>query len=80
MAKLRERLAVSKQAMHIFHMERFIFKKLNKVEGKEQSFIKISNRFAVDAEVNINRAWGTVRENIKIAAKQSLGLKMDVQN
>jgi hypothetical protein len=36
-----------------------------------------SNRFAalenLDAEVDINRAWETVRENIKISAKASLG-------
>jgi hypothetical protein len=34
-AKVMERLAVSTQTMHIFHMERFSLKKLNKVEGKE---------------------------------------------
>jgi hypothetical protein len=34
-AKVRERLAVSKQAMHGFHMERLNPKKLNDVEGKE---------------------------------------------
>jgi hypothetical protein len=27
----------------------------------------------LDAEVNIDRAWETVRENIKISAKESLG-------
>jgi hypothetical protein len=32
-AKVRERLAVSKQTMHRVHMERFDLKKLNKVEG-----------------------------------------------
>jgi hypothetical protein len=26
-----------------------------------------------DAEVNINRAWDTIRGNIKISAKESLG-------
>jgi hypothetical protein len=40
-AKVRERLEVSKQAMHRFYMERFNLKKLNKVEGREQSRIKI---------------------------------------
>jgi hypothetical protein len=27
----------------------------------------------LDAEVDINRAWGTVRENIKISTKELLG-------
>jgi hypothetical protein len=35
-AKVRERLAVSKQRTHTVHMERFNLKKLNEVEGKEQ--------------------------------------------
>jgi hypothetical protein len=34
--KVMERLAVNKQILHRFHMERFNLKKLNKVEGKEQ--------------------------------------------
>jgi hypothetical protein len=35
-AKIRDRLAVSKQTTQIVHMERFNLKKLNVVEGKEQ--------------------------------------------
>jgi hypothetical protein len=35
-AKIRERLAVSKQTMQRVHIERFNLKKLNEVEGKEQ--------------------------------------------
>jgi hypothetical protein len=35
-AKVRERLAVSKQTAHSVHMERFNLKKLNEVEDKEQ--------------------------------------------
>jgi hypothetical protein len=35
-AKFMEKLAMSKQTMHRFHMERFNLKKLNKVEDKEQ--------------------------------------------
>jgi hypothetical protein len=37
----------------------------------------VANRFAtfedLDAEVEINSAWETIRENIKISAKESLG-------
>jgi hypothetical protein len=57
-AKARERLAVSKQTMHRFHMERFDLNKLNEVESKEQYGIEISDRFAVlgnsNVEVDIN--------------------------
>jgi hypothetical protein len=72
-AKVRERLAVNKQRSHRFHMERFNLKKLNEVEGKEQFPVEFSNRFAaLDAEVEINNAWETIRENIKISANESL--------
>jgi hypothetical protein len=46
-------------------MERFSLKKLNEVVGKKQYCVEISNRFAalenLDAEVDINRAWETIR-------------------
>jgi hypothetical protein len=35
--KIRERVAVNKQRLHKFHMERFNLKNLNKVQGKEKS-------------------------------------------
>jgi hypothetical protein len=41
-AKVRETLAVSKQTMHRFHIERFNLKKLNKAEDKEQYQVDIS--------------------------------------
>jgi hypothetical protein len=44
MAKVRKRLAVSKQTMHRVHMERFNLKKLNEVKGKEQHNVEIINR------------------------------------
>ncbi|PNF33543.1 hypothetical protein B7P43_G17402 [Cryptotermes secundus] len=76
-AKVRERLAVSKQTAHRVHMERFNLKKLNEVEGKEQFRFEISNRFAalenLDTEVDIRKTWETIRENIKMSAKNSLG-------
>jgi hypothetical protein len=75
-AKVRERLAVSKQARHRFRMERFNLKKLKEVKAKEQYLIEIINRFwALEnshAEVDINRAWETIRENVKILAKESV--------
>jgi hypothetical protein len=57
-------------------MERFNLKKLNEVECKEQYRVEVSNGSAaledLDAEVGVNSAWETIRENIKIPAKKSL--------
>ncbi|PNF19084.1 hypothetical protein B7P43_G11233 [Cryptotermes secundus] len=76
-AKVRERLAVSKQTTHTVQMERFNLKKLNEVEAKDQYRVEISNRFAalenLDTKVDVNKAWETIRENIKMSAKESLG-------
>jgi hypothetical protein len=58
-------------------MERMNLKKLNEVEGKEQFHVEVSNRFAalgeLDAKVDINSAWETIREKIKISVEDSLG-------
>jgi hypothetical protein len=57
-------------------MERFNLK-LNEVEGKEKYCVEVSNRFAaledLDAEVEINIIWETIREDIKISVKEVLG-------
>jgi 50S ribosomal subunit-associated GTPase HflX len=55
-------------------MERFNFKKLKEVEGKEQFHVEVSNKFAaLEDLVEINSSWETIRENISISAKESLG-------
>jgi hypothetical protein len=77
-AKVWERLAVSKQAAQKFDMERFTFRKLFELEVRKQYQIKISNRFAAfenlsDSE-DINRAWENMKEDIKTSSKESLGL------
>jgi hypothetical protein len=70
---------VNKQGSQRFEMERYSYnlKKLNQVEGKEQHRAEVSNRFAaledLEAEVEINSAWGTIRENINISSKDILG-------
>jgi hypothetical protein len=51
-AKVGERLAVSKQRSHRFPMEMFSLKNLNKVEGKEKYHVEISNRFAALEDLN----------------------------
>jgi hypothetical protein len=45
-AKVRERLAVSKQAAQKFDVKRLNLTKLNELEVRKQYHIKISNRFA----------------------------------
>jgi len=45
-AKVRERLAVSKQAAQKLDKERFNLRKLNELEIRKQYQIEISNRFA----------------------------------
>ncbi|PNF29719.1 hypothetical protein B7P43_G12562 [Cryptotermes secundus] len=76
-AKVMERLAVNKQTTHRVHMERFNLKNLNEVEGKEQYCIEVSNRFTalekLQTELDVNKAWETIRENIKMSVKESLG-------
>jgi hypothetical protein len=77
-AKVRERLAVGKRMVKKVDMERFNLKQLSEEEVKEQYQVTIKNKFAalenVDNEGDINRAWDTIRENIKISAKESIGL------
>jgi hypothetical protein len=76
-AKVRERLAGNKKRSQRFDMERLNLKKLNEVEGKKQFCVEVSNKFValenLDTEVEINSAWETIQENIKISAKESLG-------
>jgi hypothetical protein len=76
-SEVRNKLSVSKQTMQKFHTERSNLKKLNIVEVMEQHQVKISVRFTSlensDDGADINGVWETVRENIKISAKQTLG-------
>jgi hypothetical protein len=80
-AKVRERLAESKQAAEKFDVERFNLRKLNEPEVKKQYQIEISNRFAaleyLSDSADINGAWDNIKENIKTSAKDSLGLQIE---
>jgi hypothetical protein len=53
-------------------VERFDLKKLNEVKGKEQYYVKVLDMFValgdLCTEVDNNRAWETIRENINISA------------
>jgi hypothetical protein len=76
-AKLRERISVSKRARQKFDVERFDLQKLDDVEVKEKYQVEISNRFAalqsLDESFDIRNAWKSIRENIKTSAKDNLG-------
>ena len=67
-------------AHHILHVSglRVNLKKLNELEVRKQNNIDIMNRFAALGKLSdgddINRAWENIKENIKIAGKESLGL------
>jgi hypothetical protein len=75
--KFRERLAVGKRTTQKFDMERFNHKKLDEIEGKEQYRVEMSIKIAamenLDDDMVINRDWETIKENIKISAKESIG-------
>jgi glycine betaine/choline ABC-type transport system substrate-binding protein len=76
-AKVRERLAVSKRAAQKVDTERFNVKKLNEGDIKEKYQVTIRNKFAslenLEDSGDIKRAWDNIRENIKISSQESLG-------
>ena len=59
-------------------MERLNLRKLNEMEVREQYQNKVSNMFAALENLHhsedINRAWENIKGNIKISAKENLGL------
>jgi hypothetical protein len=76
-AKIRERLAVSKPPLNKMDIDRFILKKLSEGERKEIYQVTIKNRFSsleiLEDNGDINRTWDAIRENIKISAKENIG-------
>jgi hypothetical protein len=75
-AKLRERISVSKRARQNSDLERFHLKKLDDVEVKEKYQVEISNRYAALESLDKsseNNTWESIRENIKTSAKDNLG-------
>ena len=77
--KVRERLAVRKQATQEVVVERFNLRKLNELEVRKWYQIEITNRLAalgnVENDGDINRAWEDIKESIKTSAKESLGVQ-----
>ena len=78
MAKVRERLAVRKQAAQKSDGVRFNLRKLNDLEVRKQYQIDITNRFTalekVSEDEDINRGWENIKENIKTSANECLGM------
>ena len=76
--KVRERLAMGKQASERYDRQRFNLRKLNQLEVRKQYEIEIKNRFAdlenLNDDEDVNRTWENIKENIKTSAKESLGL------
>jgi len=66
-AKVREKLAVSKQAAQKFDGEGMNLRKLNELEVRKQHQIEITNRFAalenLSDSKDIYRAWENIKEN-----------------
>jgi hypothetical protein len=71
-AKVRERLAVSKRAAQKIDIERFNVKNLHERDAKEQYQVTITNNFTalviLEDSGEINRARDNVREDTKISA------------
>jgi hypothetical protein len=61
-------------------MQRFDLRKINDAEVKEQYQVKITNRFAAlenfDDNVDMNRAWENIRDNIRISAREPRSLRV----
>jgi len=78
-AKVREGLAVGRQAAQRFGRQRFNLRKLNELEVRKQYQIEITNRFAalenLNGDEDVNRTWENIKENIKTSAEVSLGLQ-----
>jgi len=77
-AKVRERLAVSKREAQKFYGESFNLRKLNELGVSKQYQIEIMKRLAAleklsDSE-DINSVWENIKDNIKTSAKEGLGL------
>jgi len=77
-AKVRERLTISKQEAQTLDGERFNPRNLHDLEVRKQYQIEVSNRFAALKNLSdgkdINRTWENITKNIKTSAKERLGL------
>jgi hypothetical protein len=74
-AKVRERLAVGKEAAQKFEGERFNLRKLKELEVRKKCQIEITNKFGalenLDNDGDIKRAWENIKESIQTSARES---------
>jgi hypothetical protein len=73
-AKVRERLAVSKQEAQKFDVERLHLKKLSELKVRKQYQIKFAALENVNDSKHINRTSENIKQRIKTSAKDSLRL------
>ena len=75
-AKVRERLAVRKQAAQKSHGGKFNLRNLNDLEVRKQYQIEITKRFSalenISEDEDTNGGWESIKENIKTSAKENL--------
>jgi hypothetical protein len=68
------RLAVNKQTVPKFHMERLHLKKLNEFEGKNSIGLKSQDRLEalenLDSDVYNNTAWEIIREYKNLSQRE----------
>ena len=77
-AKVREKLAVGKQATQRSDRQRFNLRKQNELEVRKQYQIEITNKFAALENLNddedVNKTWENINRIIKTSATDSLGM------
>jgi hypothetical protein len=73
-AKLRERISISKWARQKFYLGLFELRKLDDIEVKEEYQVGISNKFVtlenLDESLDIGSAWESIREHNQYLSKR----------
>jgi hypothetical protein len=73
---VRERLAVSKRTAQKIDTGRFNVKKLNEGDVRERYQVTIKNKLAalenLEGGGDINRAWGSIRQNKHFGPRESM--------
>ena len=74
-AKVRDRLAVGKQAAQTLDRHRFNLSKLNELEIRKQYQVEITNRFAALENLNededVNMIWGNIKQYPNLSKRES---------
>jgi len=73
-AKVREMLAVSKEAAQKFDVKRLHLRKVSELEVTKQYQIKFAALEILNDSEHVNRTSENIKQHIKTSAKDSLGL------